>query len=364
MKILIYLAHPAQYHFFKNPMKLWQANGHDVKVLIKTKDILEDLLKSDGISYINIEEHVRRQSKLSILTASLQRTFQIWKIARSFHPDVLISTSASIAQTGWLLRKPAITVLEDDIDVIPNLARLAYPFTRSIVVPAVCRVGKWENKKIAYQGYMKLAYLHPKRFVPSRDVVTSYGLYQKYILIRLAQLSAHHDIGIQGLSHTIVNKIIQMAEERGFSVYISSEKAMDDSLQKYQLKIDHRDIHHLMAFASLLVSDSQSMSVEAAMLGTPSLRYSDFSGRISVLEELEQQYHLTFGIPTDSGERLIAKAQEILSMENPKVTFQARRKRMLEDKIDVTAFITWFVEEYPKSHDIMQRTPDYQNRFK
>jgi predicted glycosyltransferase len=155
-----------------------------------------------------------------------------------------------------------------------------------------------------------------------------------------------------------------MAEERGFSVYISSEKAMDDSLQKYQLKIDHRDIHHLMAFASLLVSDSQSMSVEAAMLGTPSLRYSDFSGRISVLEELEQQYHLTFGIPTDSGERLIAKAQEILSMENPKVTFQARRKRMLEDKIDVTAFITWFVEEYPKSHDIMQRTPDYQNRFK
>ncbi len=176
MKILIYLAHPAQYHFFKNPMKLWQANGHDVKVLIKTKDILEDLLKSDGISYINIEEHVRRQSKLSILTASLQRTVQIWKIARSFHPDVLMSTSASIAQTGWLLRKPAITVLEDDIDVIPNLARLAYPFTRSIVVPAVCRVGKWENKKIAYQGYMKLANLHPKRFVPSRDVVTPYCL--------------------------------------------------------------------------------------------------------------------------------------------------------------------------------------------
>lgn len=364
MKVLIYLAHPAQYHFFKNPMKLWQEKGHEVKVLIKTKDILENLLTSDGIPYTNIEEHVRKQSKVSILSASLQRTLQIWKIARRFHPDVLISTSASIAQTGWLMRKPAITVLEDDIDVIPNLARLAYPFTRSIVVPAVCKVGKWEHKKIGYQGYMKLAYLHPKRFVPSREVVAGYGLNQKFILIRLAQLTAHHDIGIKGLSHNVLDKIIQMAEERGYCVYISSEKTLDDSLQKYQLKIDNRDIHHLMAFASLLVSDSQSMSVEAAMLGTPSLRYSDFSGRISVLEELEQKYHLTFGIPTNSAERLIAKAQEILSMENPKETFQIRRQKMLDDKIDVTAFITWFVEDYPKSHDIMRHTPDYQNRFK
>jgi len=364
MRILVYLAHPAQYHFIKNPMAQWKANGHEVKVLIKTKDILENLLKSDGIPYTNIEEHVRKQSKLSILKASLQRTFQIWKIARPFHPDILISTSASIAQTGWLLRKPAITVLEDDIDVIPNLAKLAYPFTRSIVVPDVCKVGKWETKKIAYLGYMKLAYLHPKRFVPSQDVVAKYGLNKKYILIRLAQLAAHHDIGIKGLSYTIVNKIIQIAEERGYSVYISSEKMLDDALQKYQLKIDNRDIHHLMAYASLLVSDSQSMSVEAAMLGTPSLRYSDFSGRISVLEELEKKYNLTFGIPTDSGEKLTTMAQEILSMENPKKIFQARRQVMLDDKIDVTAFFTWFIEEYPNSRDIMKHTPDYQNRFK
>ena len=39
----------------------------------------------------------------------------------------------------------------------------------------------------------------------------------------------------------------------------------------------------------MLVCDSQSMTVEAAILGIPSIRYSDFSGRIGVLEELEKR---------------------------------------------------------------------------
>ena len=39
------------------------------------------------------------------------------------------------------------------------------------------------------------------------------------------------------------------------------------------------------------------MAVEAAMLGTPSLRFNDFAGKIGVLEELEHKYELTFAIP-------------------------------------------------------------------
>jgi predicted glycosyltransferase len=38
------------------------------------------------------------------------------------------------------------------------------------------------------------------------------------------------------------------------------------------------------------------MAVEAAMLGTPSVRFSSFSGKIRVLEELEHTYKLTVGI--------------------------------------------------------------------
>ena len=37
---------------------------------------------------------------------------------------------------------------------------------------------------------------------------------------------------------------------------------------------------------------------------------------------------------------------------------------MLADKIDVTAFLAWFVENYPGSAKIMKENPDYQQNSK
>jgi len=37
---------------------------------------------------------------------------------------------------------------------------------------------------------------------------------------------------------------------------------------------------------------------------------------------------------------------------------------MLADKIDVTAFFVWFIENYPDSAKIMKENPDYQYKFK
>lgn len=33
---------------------------------------------------------------------------------------------------------------------------------------------------------------------------------------------------------------------------------------------------------------------------------------------------------------------------------------MLADKIDVTAFLVWFIENWPESFKIMKENPDYQ----
>lgn len=346
MNVLFYLGHPAQYHFIKNSARQLLEDGHRLKILIKTKDILENLLKEDGWEYENIQPNYRKNSKLAILTASLKRTLAVLKAARRFKADILIGTDSSIAQAGWLLRKPAITTLEDDIEVIGHLARLTYPFTTKIVVPTPCRVGKWEKKKVPYDGYMKLAYLHPNYFRPDENIVRNYGIEGKYVLIRLAKLIAHHDTGIGGLGTSLVKDILAQVEAKGYKAYISSEVELSADLEPYRLCIHYRDIHHVLAYASLLISDSQSMSVEAAMLGTPSIRFSDFKGRISVLEELEDKYQLTFGIKTDEPERLMGKADELLRMPDVRVTFQERRKKMLSEKIDVATFLTQFIENY------------------
>jgi len=364
MKILIYLGHPAQFHFSKNIISQLNANGHQVKILLKTKDMLEELIQSNGFEYENIQEISRKNNKLAILWAALRRTIRVLWIAKKFDADILMGTDASIAQAGFLLRRPALTTLEDDFDVITKLANLTYPFTSSIVVPAVCKVGRWDNKKIAYNGYMKLAYLHPNHFVPDKQIVRKYLHSEKYCIIRLAQLTAHHDVGINGLNETLVRKIIEIAEQKGYRVYISSEANLEESFASYMLKINQNDIHHLMAFASLLISDSQSMSVEAAMLGVPSIRFSDFAGRINVLEELEHKYQLTYGIRTKNPEKLIERVIELLSEKGLSKIFQERRCKMLTDKIDVTAFMVWFIENYPESVKIMNENPDYQYRFK
>ena len=333
-------------------------------ILIKTKDILEDLLKEDGMDYVNIQNQPRGNGKLAILKASFQRTREVLKQAKAFKADVLIGTDSSVAQSARLLRKPAITVLEDDYEVIRNLAKLTFPYTDCILVPTVCGVGPYEEKKIGYHGYMKLAYLHPNVFQPNKEILAKYQLEENCVLIRLAKLVAHHDAGIKGLNVELVKRIIQMAEQKGRRVYITSETGLEEALRPYQLNIHYRDIHHVLAFAGLLISDSQSMSVEAAMLGVPSLRFSDFAGRISVLEELEQKYQLTFGIPTNEPQRLLSMVEELFAMPDLSDEFGRRRQKMLSEKIDVTAFLTWFIENYPESRRIMKNDPGYQWIFK
>jgi len=363
-KFLFYFGHPAQYLFLRATVKNLINAGHQVTMLIKTKDVLEDLIKSDGFEYINILPQQRGLSKIAILLSLVKRIFAIWPIIIRVKPTLMVGSDASIAMLGKFMGISRITITEDDYDVIKQLADLTYPFTETILCPEVCDVGKFKEKKIGYAGYMKLGYLHPNVFTPDKKAVEAYLLPDKFILIRLARLTAHHDFGIQGISKFILENLISVSKEYGYRVFISSESDLDRSFEQYHLKIVPTDLHHILAHASMLISDSQSMSVEAAMLGTPSIRFSSFSGRITVLEELEHRYQLSFGVvPTDQ-DKLFKKLRELLVEENMNSIFKQRRDTMLRDKIDVTMFLTWFLQEYPASREIMQQTPDKQFEFK
>ncbi|NQT77495.1 MAG: DUF354 domain-containing protein [Bacteroidetes bacterium] len=364
MKFLFYSGHPAQYLFFREIIMQLSARGHDTIILIKTKDVLEELVKNDGFEYKNILPRVRGKSKLSIAFSLLKRNLKILLIVLQQRPDILIGGDPSISQVGWLLRKKRFTLTEDDYAIIKPLARLTFPFAQTIVTPMVNNVGKWEYKKTGYNGYMKLAYLHPNIFTPDKNILTHYGISGKYALIRLARLTAHHDFGIKGLNTRLLDQSIAVFKNQGIQVFISSEDTIDDKYKDIKLKIKPADMHHILAHSCIFISDSQSMSVEASLLGVPSIRYSSFVGKISVLEELEHVYGLTFGISEGKEAMLIKKLREILDENELFAKFQKRRKKMLAEKIDVTAFMVWFIENYPKSTRIMKENPDYQYNFK
>ena len=129
-------------------------------------------------------------------------------------------------------------------------------------------------------------------------------------------------------------------------------------------------MHHVMAFASLYIGDSQTMAAEAGVLGVPFVRFNDFVGRIGYLRELEDIYHLGFGIKASapgSVDQLCARVSELIAM-NPAerhATFQSRRATMLSDKIDCAKFLTYFIENYPQSVEETQRGgAEFWSKFK
>ena len=52
MNVLIQLAHPAHFYYYKNTIKNLNAGGHKVVIAITTKDILEKLLMPASFSAV------------------------------------------------------------------------------------------------------------------------------------------------------------------------------------------------------------------------------------------------------------------------------------------------------------------------
>lgn len=368
MNILVQLSHPAHFHLYKNAIRNWQNNGHNVYVLIKTKDILEELLQNSKIPYYNILPFAHRKNKLGILWDMLVRDWKMLVFCKKHAIGLLTGSTPEVAHVSKLLKLHSVNTGEDDMAVVPAFAKVTGPFMQCILAPITCNLGNIEHKSIHYPGFQKLAYLHPKRFTPNEKVLTKYGIdvENPYFLIRFAKLNAHHDNGVNGISTEIAQKIIDILTPYG-KVYITSERELESKFEQYRLQINPLDIHHIMAFATLYIGDSQSMAVEASMLGVPAIRFNDFVGKkkIGVMEELEHVYNLTYGISSYQPEKLYAKIEELLAMPNLREEFQCRRKRMLEDKIDVTAFLTWFIENYPQSQSQAKNaTSDFWKQFK
>jgi predicted glycosyltransferase len=349
---LFFLGHPAHFHLFRGTIEELKRQGHKITIFIKKKDILESLLQRAGLEYINALPDGRKDGKVAIAWSVVKKNIKLLRFCLKNRPDWMAGTSAEIAHIGFLLRIPSFVFSEDDYDIISTFAKVTYPFASHVVSPFGCRNGRWDSKTIRYAGYHKLAYLHPNRFKPDASVVDQYFPHEKpYFIIRLAKLNAHHDEGASGISNKMLHAIIDLLKEKG-RVFITSERSIPEEFNDYLLKINPLDIHHLMSFSSLYIGDSQSMAVEASMLGVPNIRISSFSGKISVLEELEHQYKLTVGVHPKEEEKILSTLQSMVKNAHIKEEFLEKRNRMLEDKIDVTAWLIELFSHPPKTKSI------------
>lgn len=367
-RIAVFLGHPAHFHLYKNAVNNLLAEGYEVIYLIKRKDILEDLVKQTNVPYVVVREHVRKNnSKLGQALSLLAMDWHVFKYLVSYQPKLLIGTYCPLF--SYITGIPFISCNEDDAMVVPNFAKLSYPQAKVILLPIVCHGGKWEKEATKYPSYHELAYLHPNHFTPKREMVEKYGIdtSKPYFVMRFASLNAHHDSGIKGINREIAARLIEILKPHG-QIYITSERLLEPEFEPYRIKINPLDMHHVMAFASLYIGDSQTMAAEAGVLGTPFVRYNDFVGRIGYLDELEEpqtkqyvdylhldhHYNLGVGIRASeegSKERLYATVERMVALTPEERTriYGERREKMLSEKIDYAKFLTWFIENYPSS---------------
>lgn len=362
-RFLFQLNHPAHFHLFKNTIKILQERGHQVLISIKDKDILKELVKD--YQYVQLSVGYRKKNIYYILKSVIDRDKKLLKIAKEFKPDLMIGTSPEISHISPFAKTPALFFGEDDVNLsVPMYigALVSYPLFDCILSPEGVNNSIWNRKTIKYNGFQKLAYLHPNRFVPDRSKV-AIPINTKFFILRFANLQAYHDINAKGISDSLARELIEKLKAKG-QVLITSERDLPKEFEQYEFTGNKQDIHHYLYYANLFIGDSQSMAVESAMLGTPNIRYSDFVGKISVLNEIENKYKLSIGVNSNDPSKLLEVVDELINDEHIVDTFKERRTKLINDKIDVTAFIVWFIENYPESIHTMKKNPDYQFKFR
>jgi len=363
MKILIDIGHPAHVHLFKNLISALSSKGHKILVTVKDIPAAKILLDLYGIPYLEIGK--KSDSIKGKFVNQLKYDWRLLHLVRKNKIDLMIGTSITIAHVSRLCQADSIVFDDDDDEVQPLMTKLGHPFADLVLSPDALKNKRKKKETIYYAGYHELAYLHPKRFSPDDDVIKEAGIKdsEKYFVLRFNSFKAHHDIGVHGLSIENKRKLVNMLSEHG-KVFITTEREIDPEFEKYKISIPAHKIHSFLSYSTMFLGDSQTMTSEAAVLGIPSIRSNSFVGRISYLEEEEHKYGLTFGYKINSTNKMFTKIEELLSMPELLKVWQSKRDKMLSEKIDVTAFMVWFVENYPESVRVMKENPvETQKRF-
>ena len=358
MKILIDIGHPAHVHYFRNFIYEMERKGHTYMITTRDKEVTLDLLNYYDLNYICMGKNLN--GLWGKFWSIIRNDIKIFKVSLKFKPDLFLSFNIPFpAHVGFLLRKPVVGFTDTEHAKINHL--LANPFTHSILTPS-CYNKNLGIKHIRFNGYMELCYLHPNYFIPDPSILKLLGVKkdEKYIIMRFVSWNASHDVGHSGLSLDMKRKTLKELSKYA-KVFVSSEGELPKDLKKYQIKIPPEKMHDVLYYATMYFGDGGTTASEAAILGTPSIHIATHAKYCGVQEELKHKYNLLYTF--DNEDEGFMKAVSLMKANSTPKKY-SKREKMLGEKIDVTAFMVWFIENYPGSIRIIKENPDYQYNFR
>lgn len=347
MKAIFDIGHPAHVHLFKKAIRNLSNYGWEIMVAVRPKEITLELLDSYGFEYHKLMHYDGLVKKLF---GMIPIDIEYMKLARSFKPDIFISVGTPYsAHISLISRKPHIAFVDTPAEKNSLFYFSSYgmlrPRNNIIATLDTFPMDFGFKRQVRYKGYHELAYLHPKYFKPDPSILKCLGLTDKdkYIVVRFASWDAVHDIGHRGFKNKKERIDFVRKVAKYFKVFVTSEIGIPE-LKEYVIPIAPEKAHDLLAFATMYIGEGATMASEAGVLGVPWIFI--YTKRLPYLDDQEKKYGLGFTVNNASEALDIFLALE--KRKNLSQEWLEKRKRLLDEKIDVAEFMTKLIVKVSK----------------
>jgi predicted glycosyltransferase len=337
MNIFINFSHPAHVHFFKNAARILSKRGHDIIAVSRNKEFTIDLLNAYQTDHTVLTK--KGDGAVGLIKELFDQQIKISKILSRHPVDIMLQVGGIFnAPVGKCYSIPTLAFSDTENDRWGN--KVAFNLSTHVLSPTCFDRqvgGVWKNQ-ILYPGYHELAYLSPK-YTPLWEKT------EDKFLVRFVGWGAGHDLGEKWLSDKQKLELVSILKRYG-SVHISSEMPLPNGLARFACNIPPSDIHGFMKTCKMIVGESATMASESACLGIPAVFISN-TGR-GYTSELDKTYGLIKHYRVNEWDHIVRCIEDWAASDLAQ-EWQAKRWRMLEDKIEVTDWLVDLIENYPQS---------------
>lgn len=354
MRILFDAAHPAHVHQFVMLAHELIARGHEVRFVGRDKDVTRALLETSGLLFDVPPAPPYPRGRGRDVRELVLRVRALRRIVRDWRPEFLLTRNPSGALAAFGTRTRSVFDTDDGRQAGLHY-RLARP-AADIITSSEHDPESHGRRHVRYPGFKALTYLHHTRFRPDPTIRERLSVPDgPLFVVRYSSHDASHDRRIDGIGPETRAELLALLSAHG-TVVLAREGAPTVLLgQHREATLPPETFLELLALADLCVGDSQSVAIEAALLGVPTIRLSGFSGRHFTLGILEDAYGLIRNFrPGEESELLEAVTFALDALGETKPQVEDARERLLAASLDLTDWFAQMLEEFSESSEPCQ----------
>jgi predicted glycosyltransferase len=327
---------PKQVRFFKPIVEELESKGLEVLVTARRFREVEQLARLVGLNYVPVGVYggPRLEDKLR---RSLSRMLKLFKVVRSWRPDVALSfSSPEAARVAYGLGVPHLCV--NDSPHAEAVAKLTVPLSAKLFTPKCIPLERWTRYGISADDVVQYDAVDPAAWLKRLPPLE--GGRERLIVVRAREAYASYVHGGVDVAVEAARRLVD--EALGFKVvvlarYWSQVLELRRRLKGAFIPTKAVDGVSLLSRSTLFIGGGGTMTWEAALLGTPTISCAP------VEEVYVEDYMASLGLVRKARmvEEVVEEALKVLSSPDRWVDEQRRRARealrSMEDPVEVVA---------------------------